>query len=171
MGFFRWIGPLVHHHRRGLIQVGVREGLSSHEAFDCVQEAFCTFLLLPDARGLSEAPDDAARMLAALVRNRARNVRRRHHHARPHTSAETELAAIASDDVAVDDLIEQLEEHARLLSCVARLAEAQRNVVTLRMLDELPGEAVAELLHTTPGNVAVLLHRAKGRLRACMGEA
>jgi RNA polymerase sigma-70 factor (ECF subfamily) len=53
---------------------------------------------------------------------------------------------------------------------VGRLAEAQRAVVTLRMLDELPGEDVARALGLAPGHVAVLLHRAKASLRDCMGE-
>jgi RNA polymerase sigma-70 factor (ECF subfamily) len=169
-GFFRWITPLVHSHRRALVQVGLREGLRSDEAFDCVQEAFCNFLLLPDAASLAKVPDDAARLLAVLVRNRARNNRRLHHHARPHVSDGDTLGAITYDGPAVDVLIEQMEEHARLLACVARLAEAQRTVVNLRMLDELPGETVADLLQTTPGNVAVLLHRAKRGLREYMNQ-
>jgi RNA polymerase sigma-70 factor (ECF subfamily) len=48
------------------------------------------------------------------------------------------------------------------------LAEVQRAVVTLRMLDELPGEDVARQLGLTPGHVAVLLHRAKTNLHSCM---
>ena len=36
----------------------------------------------------------------------------------------------------------------------------QRRVVTLRMLDEQPGEDVAELLGLSPNHVAVLLMRA-----------
>jgi RNA polymerase sigma-70 factor (ECF subfamily) len=40
--------------------------------------------------------------------------------------------------------------------------------VTLRMLEEQPGEDVAAALGITPGHVAVLLHRAKRSLRACM---
>jgi len=51
---------------------------------------------------------------------------------------------------------------------VQTLAEIQRAVVTLRMLDEVPGEDVATALGITPGHVAVLLHRAKGNLLTCM---
>jgi RNA polymerase sigma-70 factor (ECF subfamily) len=56
----------------------------------------------------------------------------------------------------------------RLCGCVAALAEAQRAVVTLRMLDELPGQDVARTLGISPGHVAVLLHRAKTNLHTCM---
>ena len=41
------------------------------------------------------------------------------------------------------------------------LADVQRAVVTLRMLDDVAGEDVAQALGITPGHVAVLLHRAK----------
>jgi RNA polymerase sigma-70 factor (ECF subfamily) len=51
---------------------------------------------------------------------------------------------------------------------VAELCEIQRAVVTLRMLDERPGEDVAHLLGITKNHAAVLLHRAKASLRACM---
>jgi RNA polymerase sigma-70 factor (ECF subfamily) len=36
------------------------------------------------------------------------------------------------------------------------------------MLEEQPGDDVARALGITPGHVAVLLHRAKATLRACM---
>ena len=41
-------------------------------------------------------------------------------------------------------------------------------MVTLRMLDEVAGEDVAQALGITPGHVAVLLHRAKLNLLTCM---
>lgn len=166
--YFRWIGSLVHLHRPALLRVASREGLRPDEAFDCVQEALVGFVQRPDARTWTTRPDEASRMLGALVRNRARNMRRRHHRSRPHNSDEAGLGALLDVSPSVDELIEGMEEHARLHACVDRLAEAQRHVVTLRMLEDLPGHAVAEELCTTPGNVAVLLHRAKVSLRACM---
>ena len=44
----------------------------------------------------------------------------------------------------------------------------RRAVVDLRLVDDIPGEDVARMLGTTPGNVAVMLHRAKQQLRGCM---
>jgi len=166
--YFRWIGPLVHAHRPALLRVATREGLRPDEAFDCVQEALIGFVQRPDARTWTTRLDEVSRMLGALVRNRARNMRRLHHRARPHTSDEARLGSLSDVSASVDELIERMEEHARLRACVDRLAEAQRHVVTLRMLEDLPGETVADELCTTPGNVAVLLHRAKVNLRACM---
>jgi RNA polymerase sigma-70 factor (ECF subfamily) len=51
------------------------------------------------------------------------------------------------------------------------LGDAQRAVVSLRMLDDVPGEDVARALGITPGHVAVLLHRAKANLLVCMTRA
>ncbi|HEY5088483.1 MAG TPA: sigma factor-like helix-turn-helix DNA-binding protein [Polyangia bacterium] len=48
------------------------------------------------------------------------------------------------------------------------MGEMQRTVVTLRMLDEADGDNVARTLGITPAHVAVLLHRAKANLLACM---
>jgi RNA polymerase sigma-70 factor (ECF subfamily) len=69
-----------------------------------------------------------------------------------------------------DSLIERAEDHVRLQACVEDLCEIQRSVVTLRLLEERPGEDVARALGITPGHVAVLLHRAKAALRVCMTE-
>jgi RNA polymerase sigma-70 factor (ECF subfamily) len=44
-------------------------------------------------------------------------------------------------------------------------------VVTLRLLEERPGEDVAQALGVSSNHVAVLLHRAKSALRVCMTAA
>jgi RNA polymerase sigma-70 factor (ECF subfamily) len=52
---------------------------------------------------------------------------------------------------------------------MAKLGDAHRHVVTLRVLEELSGDEAARELGVTPGHVAVLLHRARKQLEACMG--
>jgi RNA polymerase sigma-70 factor (ECF subfamily) len=165
--FLAWVGRLVHEHRAGLAALARREGLSPEDAFDAVQEAFHTFLTLPQASALVEEPEPSRKLLATLTRNVARNRRRLHAVARPHEGGET-VDAVASDAAGVEEVIVAAEEHVRLAGCLLTLAEVPRAVVTLRMLDELPGEDVARTLGLTPGHVAVLLHRAKASLLACM---
>ena len=70
----------------------------------------------------------------------------------------------------IETLLAQTEERLQLLGCVNQLGKMQRAVVMLRMLDHQPGDDIAARLKTTPGNVAVMLHRAKQRLRVCMVE-
>jgi RNA polymerase sigma-70 factor (ECF subfamily) len=167
--FSGWVTGLVREHRSRLVAVARREGLGAEDAFDAAQEAFAAFLILPQAREL--APSEWARhTLVALVRNVARNARRLHAVARPHASDDATVAALADRGDAADERLAGAEERGRLERCVARLADVQRAVVTLRMLDDLPGEDVARELGLRPGHVAVLLHRAKAHLRACMKD-
>jgi DNA-directed RNA polymerase specialized sigma24 family protein len=63
------------------------------------------------------------------------------------------------------------EARGALARCMSTLADRQRAVVTLRLLDELPGHAVANALGITSEHVAVLLQRAKASLRGCMEAA
>ncbi len=165
-----WVSELVGAHRARLVAVARREGLGAEDAFDAAQEAFAGFLMLPQAREL--APSDwADHTLTALVRNVARNARRLHAHARPHSSDEATLDSIAAGEPAADERMARGETRGRVERCVARLGEVQRAVVTLRMLDERPGQDVARELGIEPGHVAVLLHRAKAQLRACLENA
>jgi RNA polymerase sigma-70 factor (ECF subfamily) len=145
-----------------------REGLSAEDAVDCVQEGLRTLLDLAQS-GKVSWEDEPAALLATVVRNLARNQRRRHFRARPHVSVDVE-APPTPDDLP-EALVLEAERTVRLRSCVAELCEIQRAVVTLRLLEERPGEDVAELLGITPNHAAVLLHRAKSSLRVCMTTA
>ena len=166
--FIAWVGDLVHRHRLALVTVARREGLTPEDAFDAVQDAFQTFLTLPAARPLVDEEDESRRVLVTLVRNEARNRRRLHAVAKPHDGDGARLAELATDAPSVEDLVAAAEQELRLRGCVQELAEVQRAVVTLRMLDDVAGEDVARQLGLTPGHVAVLLHRAKGQLITCM---
>jgi RNA polymerase sigma-70 factor, ECF subfamily len=166
--FLGWVSSLAVEHTRGLAHIAKHEGLSSTDALDAVQEAFHTFLTLPRARRLVDEHDDAAKLLTVLVRNVARNARRRHHHAAPHL----DVAELALADAApsVDDLLSRAEDHVRLQGCVTRLSEMQRRLVTLRLLDEVSTGELTSELGLTAGHVAVLLYRAKQSLLLCMQE-
>ncbi len=144
--------------------------MTAEDAFDVVQEAFGTFLTLPQAPALVDARDDSARLLTVLARNAARNRRRLAAVARPHDSDDAALDALPAPTPSVDELIAAAEETVKLRGCVQSLGDVQRMVVTLRMLDEIDGQDVARALGITPGHVAVLLHRAKANLQACMTD-
>lgn len=167
-GFLAWVTRLVRDHRTELVAVARQEGLHAEDALDAVQEALTTFLDLPHSKGLADELEDSRKLLAVLVRNHARNRRRRHDRARPHLSDPQVLSELPHDEESVESLIAQAEEHVQAFGCVQRLGELQRRVVTLRLLEDHPGERVADLLGTTSGNVAVILHRAKRELRECM---
>jgi RNA polymerase sigma-70 factor (ECF subfamily) len=167
--FTGWVTRLVREHRSRLVSVARHEGLAGEDAFDAAQEAFTAFLILPRAEEL-EGSDWAQHTLVALVRNIARNARRLHAHARPHVSDGHAVASLADAEPAPDQRLTEAQERSRLARCVGRLADVQRAVVTLRMLEDRPGDDVARELGLKPGHVAVLLHRAKQSLHQCMTE-
>lgn len=161
------VSHLVRAERSALAALARTEGVGPEDAVDCVQEALCTLLGSAQKGELAAPPEEWGALLAGMVRNAARNRRRRHFIARPHVALDTfELAA--GDSPKADELLAQAEEHIRLRACVQELCDVQRAVVTLRMLEEQPGDDVARALGISSGHVAVLLHRAKAALRACM---
>lgn len=166
--FMQGVARLVQEHRNHLFRVARREGLVPEDAFDVVQEAFQEFVTFPSARTLVETSDDARKVLTVLTRNRARNRRRRAFIAQPHETSDVVLSSLPAALPPVDQLLESAEESVRLHGCVQSLSDVQRAVVTLRMLEEADGESVARTLRLSPAHVAVLLHRAKASLFACM---
>jgi RNA polymerase sigma-70 factor (ECF subfamily) len=156
----------VRDHRRTLSGIARQEGLTPEEAIDCVQGALCTLLDLVRTEEL-EAGADPAAVLGTIVRNAARNQRRRHYRAKPHV--DFGARDLANEALALpEEHLSRAEDTVRLRACVEELCEIQRAVVTLRFLEERPGEDVAELLGVTKNHVAVLLHRAKASLRECV---
>jgi RNA polymerase sigma-70 factor (ECF subfamily) len=154
------IDILVRAHRASLTATARREGLGPEEALECVQDALCTFLSL--AR---PGHDHPLAVIHVMVRNAARNARRRHHRLRIHDPVAEELAAPDGD---AESLVARAEDVARLRTCVAALRGPQREVVLLRLLEERSGEDVAAELGLARGHVDVLVHRAKLALRECM---
>ncbi len=157
---------LVRSQRGALMGVARGEGMSAEEALECVQDALCTFLARADPpAGGAEAPELAT--LKTMVRNAARNARRRHRRLKPHDDV-AELAAPGDGAPSAEELLASAEEVVRLRACVLELCGVQRAVVTLRLLEERSGEDVAAALGLARSHVDVLVHRAKGALRACM---
>lgn len=168
-GISGWVTRLVVRNRATLVGVAKREGVIEEDALDCVQDAFETFLAMEQARRIAQIDDDARAMLIVLTRNEARNRRRRHDRARVHAPLDDD--AQAGDARSADEIIALAEAHAMAVGCTVHLAEVQRRVVALRLVDDLDNDAVADELGISKGHAAVLLHRAKHALRVCMISA
>jgi RNA polymerase sigma-70 factor (ECF subfamily) len=164
------LSRVVRSQRAALAAVARSEGVTAEDAVDCVQEGLCTLLELAQRGAATLEGDDARHMLATIVRNVARNRRRRHAFARPHEDLDADERP-DGQQLSADESIARAEEHVRLRACVEELCAIQKAVVTLRLLEEQPGEDVAGVLGISAGYVAVLLHRAKRELRACMTTA
>ena len=164
-----WVSVLARDHAGRLAAIARREGVTATDALDVVQDAFHTLISRPDSQALRDKPDDAARVLATIVKNAARNLRRRHHHAKPHVDVSD--APLTAREPTPDEALEQATTQAQLVGCMAKLGDAHRHVVTLRVLEELSGEEAAQALGVSAGHVAVLLHRARKQLEQCMSSA
>lgn len=164
-----WLSHLARDHAGRLAAIARREGAGAADALDVVQDAFHTLLGRPDIAELREKPEDAGRVLSAIVRNAARNLRRRHYRAKPHVDVDD--VAVGTRTPAPDEALESAIVASQLAGCMAKLGDAHRHVVTLRVLEELSGDEAARELGVTPGHVAVLLHRARKQLEACMLDA
>jgi RNA polymerase sigma factor (sigma-70 family) len=158
------LGAMARDERRTLVSVARGEGLTAEEALECVQDALCTFLTT------SKTNEHALSSVKTMVRNAARNFRRRHRRIKPHEAIDAGHEPAASS-IGAEDLVAQAEQMLRLRACVAELCTIQRAVVTLRLLEERSGEDVAETLGLARGHVDVLVHRAKAALRTCMDSA
>jgi len=161
-----WVGTLARNHAGRLAGIARREGVGAADALDVVQDAFQILIARADAPTLRERPADAARVLAAIVRNAARNLRRRHHHAKPHVDVDD--TPLPAPTPTPDEALVNALTAAQLEGCLASLGDVHRHVVTLRVLEELSGDETAAELGLTAGHVAVLLHRARKQLERCM---
>jgi RNA polymerase sigma-70 factor (ECF subfamily) len=159
-----WIAHLATEHASRLAAIARREGIHGADVLDVIQDAFQILLGRTDFDDLRERPADAARVLAAITRNAARNARRKHHRAKVHEPLEQLEADTPSPEVVLD----RAETTAQLAGCMKRLGDLHRHVVTLRVLEQLSGAEAARELGLTVGHVAVLLHRARAELQSCM---
>lgn len=154
------LSALVREQRAALVAVARREGVSPEDALECVQEGLATYL------GMEEEGHGVA-TVKAIVRNAARNLRRRHHQRKPHLPIDAESEP-SGPSLPPDQLLAQAEELVKLQACVAQLCSVQRAVIMLRLLEERSGEDVAVELGLTRAHIDVLVHRAKSALRVCM---
>jgi RNA polymerase sigma-70 factor (ECF subfamily) len=152
-------------HRARLAAIARREGLGAEDARDAVQEAYATLLRLDRAQPCTTCERGA--LLTTLVINAARNMRRRHHRARPHLSVET-VEALSDPRPLPEQLVVAAETGEQIRGCMATLGEVPRRIVSLRLIEDVSGEEVAKLLELKAGHVAVLLHRAKKELSSCL---
>jgi RNA polymerase sigma-70 factor (ECF subfamily) len=66
--------------------------------------------------------------------------------------------------------IEARAELALVMGSMERLKDDYRDVLTLRLLDGLPFDVIAEIMEKKPGNVRVLYHRAKKALDVLLAQ-
>lgn len=166
-GFLLWVSALVHAHRTTLLRFATRKGLSPEDALDAVQDTFTAFLGLPHARAIAETPADAIKLLIVMVRHDVMNRRRK----RARRDRADALLAVTEEPAESSEVIvARAEELARVHGCILRMAELQRRVIQLGLVDDVPRDDIATTLGISDGHVRVLLHRAREHVRNCTFE-
>lgn len=165
-GFLSWVASLVHTHRRELLNQARRSGLGTDDALDAVQEAFVSFMQLPQARDIAKEGDDSIKLLSVILRHSVNNGWRKRRR-RAGVLQQLDFGRLEEAAETSQTLIERAEEVGRLRGCIRRMARLQRQVIRLSLLDEQAHELIAADLGITEGYVRVLLHRAREHLRQC----
>ena len=163
LGELEWLGDFVHTHRATLLGAARDEGLTGEDAVDAVQDAVVTVIGKRAWHAVGQRPDEALRLLVTVVRNQARNARRRRRPVEPVEAAKD----VSTEAMALEASLDSARRHAALTGCLTTLGGTRRAVVTARLLEQTPTE-IAQTLGLSPNHVAVMFHRARADLRDCL---
>jgi RNA polymerase sigma-70 factor (ECF subfamily) len=129
-------------------------------AEDCVAETFSRFLHAVSSGG---GPKN---FLKAYLYRVAHNwITDRYRHARPETPLELNLELTADSRAEPHTSVVDEMERQELRAALALLTPEQRQVVSLKYLENLDNAAIAEALQKPVGAIKSLQHRALGTLR------
>jgi RNA polymerase sigma-70 factor, ECF subfamily len=163
---------IVDTHARRIYRAARAMGLDPAEAEDVVQDVFLTFLTTLDRfEGRSEVGTWLFGILHYKVRERRRQFAMAERSEPLEETIESRFDAAGkwiTPPVAPDRLAVSHQAGLAVRQCLDGLSPLQREVFHLRQVEELPASDVGELVGETGGNVAVLLHRARLRLRDCL---
>lgn len=163
---------IVDAHARRLYRAARGMGLGPTDAEDVVQDVFLTFLTTLDR---FEGRSEVGTWLFGILHHKMQE-RRRQSAAAGHTEPLEDAIDARFDargkwitpPVAPDRLAASRQAGVAVRQCLDGLPPLQREVFHLRQVEELPASDVGDLVGETGGNVAVLLHRARLRLRDCL---
>jgi RNA polymerase sigma-70 factor (ECF subfamily) len=134
------------------------------QALDCYQEVFL--------EAFEQCGDRTVRNLPAFLRwlavRRALDRLRQERRAARQIGDDTSLLPASTVDPASDLEFRELVERVR--HEVARLPQRQGEAFWLHCIEHLSNAEVAEQMETEPETVAVLVHRAKARLRELLAD-
>lgn len=167
------LAAVVAEHARRLYRSARAMGFAAADAEDLAQEVFVTFLATIDR---FEGRSALSTWLIGILYRKAQE-RRRADRAVPHDPADAifeswfDATGRWQDPVApADRRLEAREAAKGLADCLAELSAQQRDVFQLRQVEELSADEAGNVLGLTVTHIGVLLHRARTRLRACLGR-
>jgi RNA polymerase sigma-70 factor (ECF subfamily) len=161
-----WLEPIYREHSSAVIQAAYRVTGNAQDAEDVLQTVFIRLARRSDPPDLSGG---ALPYLRRAATNAALDIVQSKR-ARTSVVFDGGHEATSSDPApSADDLLHGRQLHDRLRQAVAGLNRRAAEVFTLRYFEGLDNRSIAEALGTSPGTVAVTLHRTRERLKAELG--
>ncbi len=147
-------------------------GFTAVDAEDLAQDVFMTFLQTIDR---FEGRSEVGTWLFGILHHKAQE-RRRAHAREDVTDAADDVferrfkanGSWSEPPIPADRLVAAGQTAEALRECLAGLPEQHRDVFQLRQMQELSAADVSHVLGCTVNHVAVMFHRARVRLRACL---
>jgi RNA polymerase sigma-70 factor, ECF subfamily len=157
------LAALVRAYHDRVHRFGVRVCRDRFDAEDAVQEAFTRLARRPDV----QRDRGALSWLFTVVRNLCRRMLRPFRRQRPPLAepADDHLLATAPE-LSPEALLERWRLVEAVHRAIARLETPYREVLVLRDLEGLPGEAVCDTLGLSEAAMKSRLHRARAAIRA-----
>jgi RNA polymerase sigma-70 factor, ECF subfamily len=168
------LAAIVSTHSRRLYRTARALGFHQADAEDLTQDVFMTFLATLDN---FEGRSSVSTWLIGILYRKAQERRRAVAKTVPHDPADAVFESWfdssgkwkqhpAPPDLAVGSQ----EAAASIAECLSELPAQQRDVFQLRQVEELTAAEASNILGLSITHIGVLLHRARTRLRVCLGN-
>ena len=156
-----WLEGVYRQHGEAVVRTAYRVTGSVADAEDVLQTVFVRLANRQD-------PPDLSRGALPYLRRAATNAALdvvQSRYARTTFALEESSQRVTSDTAPTQERLQQSREVARELRvALARLNRRQAEIFILKYFEDMDHRSIAELLGTTPGTVAVTLHRVRSRL-------
>jgi RNA polymerase sigma-70 factor, ECF subfamily len=149
-------------------------GFAPPDAEELAQDVFATFLATLDR---FEGRSSLSTWLFGILYRKGQERRRQAARTVAHDPADAVFESWfdtrgrwVRPPAAPDEALSAQQLATALLGCLAQLPDLQRVTFELRQVEALTAAEAGEVLGTTVTHVGVLLHRARTRLRECLGR-
>lgn len=132
------------------------------DALDCLQD---TVTALWNNRKMLHDVENIRSYCLRTISNRAIEMLRQQVKTNPESQDSLRLQNALQSDDPPDAAIERTEKMELLRRAIRELPENERKVIVMKVIKEMTGEEIAEATGLSHGNVRVLLHRGRQRLK------
>jgi RNA polymerase sigma-70 factor (ECF subfamily) len=158
-----WLEPIYRQHSRAVIQAAYRVTGNAEDAEDVLQTVF---IRLARRSAPPDFSGDALPYLRRAATNAALDIVQSKR-AKTSVTFDGIGEAVTRDSAPLPDTLQHARDiHQRLREAVAGLSRRSAEIFTMRYFEGLENTAIAATLNTSPGTVAVTLHRVRERLKS-----